>query len=581
MRTTSLLKVFACAATILVAGCADHVIRSDRTELCSKTDPVPQCTHGVPVGLVYGLPKGQVLVAAFRKPVTAGDIAKAQSAVASGQQAVADATKALAAAQTTQQKNAVPGESDNQKAQDKAAVDAASASLSAAQASAESAKQNLEEVKKGAGTSTFAELKEKYAIVKGDREKLAGAEEALQKAQIGGKTAEIAAAKVQRDKAQKLLDDDTALEQKTQEAQPKYLETFTLTPLSLVPDDTQRFVANLSHSPWRDDTLKLSVVNGLLTSTSAQSTDQTASIISSLVSAAVGIVTFAGGAGIPIIPGATDHGKAPLAKPEALEPPARCEYVFAQSFDPTDKTAVDAINAILADKDHEAHIKLVTTFSERNPAVIKHNIATFTDEPEHIDGLVYRTPVGVGVEVAPDLNATSSPFCQLQSLPQAQTLQVFVPDSNADFVVPADAGGLTASNFQFNFSNGMLTDFNQVRPSEIAAGTAIPVDIVNKIMTIPTSILKLRLDYSTAETSLANQKAALITAQSGEALALVNAKIALDTAEANLNTAEINEPTARYKALTALVQAKQALADAIAAAAKSASAAAAPSADSH
>ncbi len=122
----------------------------------------------------------------------------------------------------------------------------------------------------------------------------------------------------------------------------------------------------------------------------------------------------------------------------------------------------------------------------------------------------------------------------------------------------------------------MLTDFNQTRPSEIAAAAAIPVDVVNKIMTIPTSILKLRLDYSTAETTLANQKASLITAQSGEAIALVNAKAALDTAATNLSTTELNDPTARYKALTGLVQAKQALADAIAAAAKANAAASQP-----
>ena len=80
--------------------------------------------------------------------------------------------------------------------------------------------------------------------------------------------------------------------------------------MSIIPDDTQRFVANLDHSSWRDDSVKLSVVNGLLTSSNTQSTDQSANIIESLASAAIGIVTFIG-AGVPVVP----PGVAPAAKP--------------------------------------------------------------------------------------------------------------------------------------------------------------------------------------------------------------------------------------------------------------------------
>jgi hypothetical protein len=564
-----------CTVLSTMTGCAKQVIKSDHTEVCNTAPEDSPCKHNVPVGLVYSLPKGQVLLAAFRKPITSGDIAKAQADVATAQQAVADAMKTSAAAKATQTKNAVPGESDAQKTQDKAAVDAANASLAASQASAESAKQALDEIKKGAGTFTFAQLTDAYSKVKKDEDELKQAQEALEQANKSGNKAEIASATITRDKAQNALADDTKKRKEVQDGQPKYVETFTLTPLAIVPDDTQRFVANLSHSKWRDDTLKLSVVNGLLTTTSAQSTDQMGSIISNLVSAAVGIVTFAG-AGIPVVPGKTNVTKAPVAA--ATQPPARCEYVYAKSFDPVDIVAVKTVNDELKNQDPAAHIELDTTFSLRANQPVKRKISAYSDKDKaQIDGLVYRTPVGVGVEVLPDLGATTTPFCQLQSLPQAQTLQLFVPDSNADFIVPVEVGAMTASTFQFNFNNGMLTDYNLTRPSEIAATASIPVDIVNKIMTIPTSILKLRLDYSTAETNLASQNAALINAQSGEALALVNAKIALDTAETNLSTAELNDPTARYKALTGLVQAKQALADAIAAAAKSNAAAAQPS----
>jgi hypothetical protein len=344
--------------------------------------------------------------------------------------------------------------------------------------------------------------------------------------------------------------------------------------LAIVPDDTRRFVANLDHVTSRDDTLKFSVVNGLLTTTSSQSTDQTASIISSLASAAIGIVTFVG-AGVPVVP--PDD----KAKPAVKDNPDSCEYVFTKAFDPTNTTEVQDINTALNATQIQAHIILRTGYSERKPPQLhissyKKTSAQSADDKEPIEGLVYRSAAGTQVEALPILGSTTAAHCPLQAMPQGQSLQVFVPDTNADFIVPAKAGALTASNFQFAFSSGMLTDYSVTRPSELAAGASIPVDIVNKIMTIPTSILKLRLDYSTAETSLASQKAALITAQSGVTLALINAKINLETAETNLNTAELNDPTARYKALTALVQAKQALADAIAAAAQASAAATQP-----
>jgi hypothetical protein len=565
----------------LTAGCAQNVIRSDHVEACytnpdhqlANPNKDPPCSHKVPVGLAYSLPKGQVLIAAFRKPISAADAAKAQGDLATALQAVADNTTKLATAEATQAKNAVPGETDAQKAQDKAAVDAAKAALTAAQAQAQSAQSNLDEIKRGLPKNTPAELAkanddvaQAEAAVKDDTDKH---NEALK----SGNAADIKKTQAQLDMDQKDLDDkrkkQTEIKAGTQSG--KYMETFTLTPQAIIPDDTERFVANLNHGRWRDDTFKLSVVNGLLTSTNSQSTDQTSNIISSLASAAVGIVTFAG-AGVPVIPPGSWAAAKPaddnVPQPTRIDPPKRCDYVYAKTFDPTSAREVAAINNELRDRETQAHIQLQSTFLMGKTAVTPHAIETYQEETKGVDGLVYRAAAGVGVQVVPFFDAKTGENCALQAAPQAQSVQVFVPDTNAEFIAPAEAGAMTASSFQYNFASGMLADFNLTRPSEVAAVASIPVDIVNKIMTIPTSILKLRLDYSTAQTTLATQNAALITAQGSEAVALVNAKLALETAETNLSTADINDPTARYNALTALVKAKQALADAIAAAAK-------------
>jgi hypothetical protein len=103
------------------------------------------------------------------------------------------------------------------------------------------------------------------------------------------------------------------------------------------------------------------------------------------------------------------------------------------------------------------------------------------------------------------------------------------------------------------------------RPSEIAAAVAVPVGLINDVMSIPGSIFKFRLDYSKAEADLATQEAARIKAQSDQAVALVTAQTSLQTAQTTLETTQLNDATARYKAILALIQAQNALNTALAA----------------
>jgi hypothetical protein len=551
-------------ATFLgLTGCAGNTVKSYQTTACtSATLTGLPCAHGVPTGLVYALPKGQVLLAAYRRPISASDVSKALADVATANQQLADAETKLTAAQATQTKNAATtGETAAQKSADQAAVTAAQATVSAAQASVQSATAKLADLKSGLPKPTADDLAQAQQKVDDAQAKVDIANAALTKAKAAGKQPDIDAAQTALTKANKALQDAKASETKIKaDVQPgKNVETVTLTPLPIVPDDTQRFVANLAHSSWRDDSLKLSVVNGLLTASNTQSTDQTANIIESLASAAIGVVTFLG-AGVPVVP--------PSEPPAVKEAKPHCDYVYAAVFDPTSTSDVEAIGKRLRKSDIRAHFVMQTSYSTRNAPIVPHNIKAYSEDKTPIEGLVYRAPVGANVFVLPTSDADTTTDCPLQSKAQAQSLQLFVPDTNADFIALTKAGALTTSSTQFSFSNGMMTDYSLNQPSEAAAFASIPVDIVNKIMTIPTSILKLRLDYSTAQTNLANQQSSLITAQGSEAIALVNAKTALETAETNLATADINNPTAQANALAALVQAKQALASAIAAAAQ-------------
>src|SRR6266404_2949876 len=322
---------FLVVTALSAAGCSHNVIRSDHVEGC-YTNPAASgapCDHSIPVGLAYSLPKGQVLLASFRKPITAADAAKAAADYGSAQTAVSEANGKLKEALAAQAKNAIAkGETDAQKAQDKAAVAAAQASVAAAEALRDASKLNLAVVQSG--------LPKTPAQVKTAEDEMAKAQAQVDKDTEAYKKANTEKAKQQLEQDTEILD---AKKQSVADIKAtlkgKYLETFALTPQAIIPDDTKRYVANLDHSHWRDDTFKLSAVNGLLTSTNTTSTDQSANIISSLAIAAVGLITFIG-AGIPVVPATQAAARPENVALHTPEPDAGCNYSFARVFDPTD-----------------------------------------------------------------------------------------------------------------------------------------------------------------------------------------------------------------------------------------------------
>lgn len=449
--------VIALAAGACLFGCS-NVITSYHPNCTNNS----LCEEGVPAGLVYALPKGQILFAASRKQISASDLAAAQGKVAQAndkvlkdQQAVTDANK--------------KGDAD--------AIAAANATLSNDKLALDTANSQLKII---------------------------------------------------------------------QDGQNKWQESATVTVLAPAPDPSARWVADLSHYDTRDDNLKLSVVNGLLTSATATSTDQTPNIIVNLANTAVNIATLIG-TGIPIIPPSTIP-----ATPSIKTAAATCSpYDFATIFNPVNKDEVKKIKDYL-EQNLSSHIRLDVISEDINSKKI-------ADDAKAIKGLVYRVPTPVIISTKATDDAMTQKICELQSPPAAQSLQAIVPDTRSEFVVRSDAGAFTTTNLNYGFANGMLTDYNVQHPSEIAAVANIPVSIVNSIMSIPGSILKLRLDYSSAETALVNAKTAAIQAQSNQSAAIINAQTAIDRAKTALTQAELGETSAFYNAQASIVTAQQAL----------------------
>jgi hypothetical protein len=465
-------------ALVLMTGCSHQVLKSSTPESCVYTDVAGlPCTHQVASGLAYSLPKGQVLLAASRRPITVADTIEALKAVAAAKQAVAKSMKALSDAQSARAKNlATPGTSDSQKAQDDAAVATAAAGLEGDKAALQTAEAVLADMQGGAG---------------------------------------------------------------------KYIEVATVVQLPVAPDPTSRYVANLSHLISRDDNFKLSVVNGLLTTTDTSSADQTGAVLVKLADAAVSIATLVAG-GVPLIP----SGPVPAEAPP--KPKLPCEYNIATAFNPSNPSEVETVKKELAKR--APHFEIAVD----NPDVQLQKQLIRRDKTL-VPGLVYRTAINVTVSIAPKSDALTTEECPLQRLVAAQSLSAIVPDTRADFVAPLKAGAFTASKFQYKFIDGMLVDYNVTQPSEIGAIADIPIKLVNNIMSIPGSILKFRFDFASAESKLIAEQTARLKAQNDQAVAIINMRSALETARATLANAPLADATARVNAIKALREAQQAL----------------------
>ncbi len=110
----------------------------------------------------------------------------------------------------------------------------------------------------------------------------------------------------------------------------------------------------------------------------------------------------------------------------------------------------------------------------------------------------------------------------------------------------------TTSTHSYTFTSGMLAEHQVTRPSELMAPVQALNTLVQGVVAIPGSILKLRLDYTNATDSLVKSRTQLATDRANFTTAAVQAKMQLDTAQAALITSQYAIPQAALNGQTAL-----------------------------
>lgn len=298
-------------------------------------------------------------------------------------------------------------------------------------------------------------------------------------------------------------------------AEPKeYADDISIAVMPLEPDTAHRYIAQLNHKHYADDKLTITTNEaGLLQTVDTSSTDRTPKIVADLAEIAISIYKIA--AGVPI--------GAKGAVPEAVVPPKTvfCSvdlqlnaqpkgtaitifegietkaFSYEQVFDPSDAKAVNEINLKLC--------QLATLFQldVRAPTVA----STPAAHRKLMNGLVYRRQIPFTVNLLKKISNTNLTSYSLKST------NVMLPNGAPISILPLDAGMFVATEYKTEFKNGMMTKLDATRPSETAGFVAIPLNIVQRLLALPTELLQLKINYNSKDSELLASEKKVIEAQ--------------------------------------------------------------------
>lgn len=296
----------------------------------------------------------------------------------------------------------------------------------------------------------------------------------------------------------------------------KWEETISLKLLPVEPDPNHRMIANFDSSIFRDNTINLTVKNGLLESGSGTSRDETAPIIVAIAS------TVAAFAGSPL-----DGWKGFIvgtSKEDAeAKPVSKERFDRTLIVDPTSaETVENTINSVLKKELFDFRIGL-----QREGAPSEHFAVTppacAVAKREGCGGLLYRQSRRYMWNVIANSNSLAGDDGET-----IQQIAFFAPDTSAVTLLPLDTAPLVTSKHQFKFAAGELVSHSVEKPSTALAAASLPLDVMRAIVSVPTELIQLRVNYATESNNAVDQQVRLVEAQKK----LLDAQTAYDDAVA-------------------------------------------------
>jgi hypothetical protein len=260
------------------------------------------------------------------------------------------------------------------------------------------------------------------------------------------------------------------------------------------PDPSARFVAQPVHNPFRDDTSKLVVTDGgLLSSSNVVADDKTGQIIVELAGA---IGAFSGG--MPSVA---------LGDPSEVAQPVRCDSLpkkFIRIFDPADPN--QTTSAELQNAQFPLSLKIARIDGTALTTPNLGDAGKSSPNPQPV--IYYRSAVPLRVTVSECANGQVGCDASASSI-MDETL-VMIPQAGPVSYIPMQSSAFVKTVNDVQFENGMIKSWTAERPSEVLEIVRLPVKVLTSLISVPASMLQLRVNYNVNSKSLAEAQLAEI-----------------------------------------------------------------------
>jgi hypothetical protein len=301
-------------------------------------------------------------------------------------------------------------------------------------------------------------------------------------------------------------------------------------------DPAHAYRLNPNHSIFRDDEHKFAISpTGLLTSTEVIAADRTADIL-------VEMATFAGALQAPGA-AALPPGRR-TARDRCVDAPN--DYTGVVDF--ADPASVGTLNGELACLGVRAQVDGQVWSASTRPR---------PTSARGVDGIVYRQPVEVLVRIQRCRQTDRACDPDSHNWFVTEVIALALPQAGPISYVRQTGGFMTRSRYGMTFSNGILTNYDASRPSELLEIARTPMRLVQGAADGLSRVVSIRTGENNNRAALVNSEVALQTANAALRASgfngqttVINAQLSALNARHQFLLAQIDNRTARGQAET-------------------------------
>ncbi|MBX9731644.1 MAG: hypothetical protein K2X59_09975 [Sphingomonas sp.] len=331
---------------------------------------------------------------------------------------------------------------------------------------------------------------------------------------------------------------------------PDYSVTLKIDLQAPSADPAQAFRLDPTHSALRDDEHKITVSPaGLLNTADITAIDRTGDIVVEIATFAGAIARLGVGGGGPFLEGNDNGDKSgEKEKPEDRCKRATDDYIGLVDF--ADAESVKRMN-----KDLQCLGVRVKAEGTHWPADTR---PTESRSGQGVKGIVYRVPVEVqlSIERCTDPNAVcANPSDWFTT----EMIALALPQAGPISFIQQRAGIATKTKYASVFKDGILTSYEDNRPSEALNIAQVPLRALNGIFEGFSKIISLRTGQTNALAGLSTSQLALLNAQSAYQTGQIDSQRKLSDAERTLLEARIALQAAATNGEKTLTEAQIAL----------------------